>query len=333
MKKLILSFSFLFFLLSSFLVSAQYEAMEEFKPLPNNIKKLTAIQHSIFEGDTTSENFFEYNFNKNGDAISYKYFTYHLQEDLKYDSLNRIVEIDALYGESFANGNIKYEYPSKNQKIEIHDKMGFYQYKKSEFVFDSMDRISNELLYDSTFNKIEEYNLVYLIKKNYQYDKNGNIEKESHVADSDGKLVYTYQMDREYNKEKLIKQTVHYFKDTMSTTIPTIDYYSDEIKQIYYVQNGDFEGKIEKEIELIAGKNDTINYEVYYKYQKLDSTTISQEKNYFNNKKRIEHNKYFYKNNHLIKLEEYSISKDTNQEPKLSTWTEYSYYFYENNKR
>lgn len=326
MKKIILCCILL--LLSSFVSAQDAEiVLEGFKPLPKNIEKITAIDYSIYEGDTTSEKIAEYNFDKNGNLISWDYFPYYVKEEIKYDSLNRVIQTDALYGESFGNGITTYYYPSSTQKIEIQDKMGYYHYKKSDFIFDSVGRVVEEIKYDSTFNKMEEQDSVYKLRITYSYDENNNLINQLEVAYSNEKLIYSYKMlriyDKEnYDKEKLMNQNIHSYKENA-----TKDFYTDEVKEFFYIKKGDFEGRIEKDTELITSQSDTIQLETYYTYQKIDSM-ISQERKYFNNKDLMQHHKYFYKNNQLIKKEEYTIPKDKNQEPKLSICTEYSYLFY-----
>ncbi len=327
MKKIILSFSFLLFLFLSFSVSAQYE-IEEFKPLPKNIEKITAIQHSIYEGDTTSENYFEYNFDEKGNTTKSHYLTYHIMEEIKYDSLDRILEIDAVYGESFGNGNLKYYYPSKNQKIEIHDKMGFYKYIKLDFIFDKEDRISEEIKYDSTINLVNTDDPIALISKinsRYVYDKNGNQIQKLDIENATKELIY--EMHALYNKKQLVNKTEKYSQNHLTKSYAT--YKSEEY---FYIKEGNFKDKIEKTINFEINENDTTKSEIQYVYTALDSINTKKEMIYFYKNKSSQKNILFYKNNHLIKLEEYSISEENNREPKLSTWTEYTYFFYPKTK-
>lgn len=329
MKKILLNYSFLLFLLLSFSVSAQYE-VEEFYPLPKNVEKIKVLQHTIFEGDTTSENFSEYNFDRRGNTISWEYFTYHGSEKRKYDSLDRILEIDGLYGESFTNGITHYSYPSKNQKIEIHDKMGFYKYIKSEFVFDSINRISTEINYDSTSNVIDPDNpsaLIYRTTNRYWYDKYGNKVQELIILDSTNEIIY--EMNALYNEQQLMKKT-----ETYSQNHPNKNYATNTSEEYFYITDGEFKDKIEKKITFEINENDTTKNEIQYSYQRLDSITTTTNINYFYKNELNRLNKYFYKNNHLIKLEEYMIPyssrREENQELKLSAWTEYEYFFYKN---
>lgn len=327
MKKLFLSFSFLLSLFLSFSASAQYE-IEEFKPLPKNIEKITALQHSIYEGDTISENYFEYNFDTKGNTIKSHYLTYHIMEEIKYDSLDRIIEIDAVYGESFGNGNLKYYYPSKNQKIEIHDKMGFYKYIKSDFIFDKEDRIIEEIKYDSTINLVNTDDPIALISKinsRYVYDKNGNQIEQLDVKDSTKELIY--EMHALYNEKQLVNKTEKY-----SQNYPTQSYTTHKFEEYFYIKEGNFKDKIEKTITFETNENDTSKSEIQYIYTVLDSINTKKEIIYFYKNKLSQKNTLFYKNNHLIKIEEYSISEEDNQKPKLSTWTEYTYFFYPKSK-
>jgi len=326
MKKLFLSFSFLLFLLLSFSASAQND-LELFLPLPKNIEKITAIQHSIYEGDTTSENYFEYNFDKKGNTTKSHYLTYHIMEELKYDSLDRIIEIDAVYGESFAYGNLKYYYPSKNQKIEIHDKMGFYKYIKLDFILDGQYRIIEEIKYDSTINLVEQDNPTVLISKinsRYVYDKNGNQVEELQVEDATKELIY--EIHALYNEKNLINKT-----EKHSQNYPTKSYATTTSEEYFYITEGKFKDKIEKKITFEINQNDTTKSEIQYVYTLLDSINTKKEIIYFYNNKFSQKNILFYKNDHLIKLEEYYISKEI-QEPELSTWTEYTYLFYPKDK-
>jgi hypothetical protein len=324
MKKLILC---CIFSMLSFSVSAQYE-VEEFYPLPQNTEKIKGLQYTIYEGDTTSENFSEYNFDKKGNTIRWEYFTYHGKEERKYDSLNRIIEIDGLYGESFANGITHYFYPSKNQKVEIHDKMAFYRYTKSEFILDSTNRIIEEIKYDSTINLVDPDTLIVLVYKTNThnlYDKYGNQVEELCIEDSTKEIMY--EMHAVYDEKKLVNKTEKY-----SENHPNKSYATTRLEEYLYISNGEFKDKIENKIILEINENDTVKNEIQYSYQRVDSTTTKTDIKYFYKNNLNQFNKYLYKNNQLVKLEEYTIpytsSQEKNQELKLSTWTEYTYFFY-----
>ncbi|WP_338764677.1 hypothetical protein WAF17_00060 [Bernardetia sp. ABR2-2B] len=315
MKKIVLSY---ILSLTSFFVSAQDAdiTLEKFRPLPIDIQKIKGIQYTIFEGDTTSENFSEYEFDKNGNLIRWEYFPYYVKEELKYDSLNRIVEIDGLYGESLSNGIIKYEYPSATQKIEIHDKMGYYQYIKLDFTFDDDNRVLEEVKYDSTSITTNDYGSATQSTIINSYDKDGNLIKASHYEGMIKKLIY--EVDITYKKGKFISQSEKCFKGNICTDSEII---------FSYIKKGDFKDKKNKETSWIFDNGDTIKIETQYFYQKIDSITVSQEEKVFRNNQLTERNKYFYKNNQLIKLEEYTIPKGFD-ESRLSVWTEYTYFFY-----
>lgn len=342
MKKLILSYFLLLFLLLSVSVSAQ-DDLELFLPLSTNIEKITAVQYFIYKGDTTSENFFEFNFDNRKNITKWQYFTYHMQEELKYDSLDRVIEIDGLYGESFSNGITTYYYPSKNQKIEIHDKMGYYKYIKSDFIFDD-SRVIKEIKYDSTFDKMEKRTLVERMNLIYMLDEYGNKVQELCFSDSMKELVY--EMDASYNEGKLQKRTKVFTKNGL------ISGSSDkEIKIMSYVEEGKFKGKVIKKIDIHRIKNKTTKNEIHYSYKKIDSLSNLREQKYFvdysDNKKELQNtveerkyfvngkpthiNIYFYRYGNLIALEEYYISKDT--EAKLQNWTEYKYTLHIKTKR
>ncbi len=325
MKKSIFKLLFLSIWIIPFSAFAQLDVTEKFNPLPKRIQKITGTQYTIYEGDTTSEVFSEYNFDEKGNITRWEHFPYYIKEELKYDSLDRIIEIDGLYGESFGNGIIKYEYPSKNLKIEIHDKMSFYKYIKSNLTFDSMNRISTEIKYDSTFNLMDSTILVAKMNITYLYDKNGNLIEESYSTKDNDEIIYTHKTTQIYDNGKLASRNTHYYKKNSSD-----DYYTDEVKDFFYVKEGKFKDKIEKEIELITSKNDTVKLEIRYTYQELDSITISQERKQSYHKGLQYFQKNFYKNGHLIKIEEYKAPKDSeeNKEPKLEMWTEYNYFFY-----
>ena len=317
-------FTILFFLLFllPFSVLAQLNVEEKFEPLPIGVKQITGVQYIVNEKDTTAENFSEYNFDKKGNMISYQDFSYHIKEERKYDSLDRIVEIDALYGESFNNGISRYQYPSKNQKIEIHDKLAFYKEIKSKLIYDSNNRVITEIKQDSTVDLMDSTTLLSKISVNYLYDKNGNLIEEYYSTESNNEIIYTHKMNQVYENGMLVRQAIHYYKKNS-----TDDYYTDELKEIFYLKQGRFKGKISKETDFITSKNDTVKSEIDYFYQELDSTTIIQERKQAHHKEPLYHQKYFYKNNHLIKVEEYTIPKE-GEEPKLKMWTEYTYYFY-----
>lgn len=323
MKKSLFKFLFILFLFLSFSVSAQYAEsytdLRLFLPLPTSIEKIKAVQHSIYEGDTTSEDFFEYHFDGRKNFIDWKYFTYHVGEEIKYDSADRVVELDGLYGESFENGIINYYYPSKSQKIEIHDKMGFYKYIKSDFIFDGNDRIVGEIQYDSTFNLMNSTLLVETKNLSYSYDKYGNKVEEIHFINS-GK-DFGYEMHALYNEKKLLNKTERYFENKITQKLIE--------EENFYIVEGEFKDKISKQISIMSTKSDTTKNEILYSYKRLDSSTFFQERRFIVDNQLVEHYKYFYKNNNLIRLEEYTIPNEV-QKQKLSTWTEYTYFFYSN---
>ncbi|AFM05615.1 hypothetical protein Fleli_3285 [Bernardetia litoralis DSM 6794] len=343
MKKIILCCYFSLFLFFS--ISAQ-DDLELFLPLSTSIEKITAVQYSIYKGDTTSENFFEFNFDNTKKIIKWEYFTYHMKEELQYDSLDRIKKIDGLYGESFSNGIVHYYYPSTTQKIEIHDKMGFYKYIKSDFIFDDSSRVVKEMKYDSTFDKMEKHTLVEKINLVYVLDEYGNKVEELCFADSMKELVY--EMKAFYKEGKLQKQTKIFTKNSIITGSS-----DKETKQIDYIKKGIFKGKIVKKIDIHRIKNKTTKNEIHYSYKKVDSLSTlreqkyfvdysddkeelqntTEERKYFVNGKPTHINIYFYRYGNLIAMEEYSISKEDNQEPKLSAWTEYKYTLYKKFKR
>lgn len=67
----------------------------------------------------------EKKYNRQGLLLGKHNYKYYHSKEFKYDSLNRIVEVEALYGESFANGITKYSYKgSKTLKQEFA--MGYY---------------------------------------------------------------------------------------------------------------------------------------------------------------------------------------------------------------
>ncbi len=302
-------------------VFAQYEyEIEAFEPLPKNVEKITATQYIINEKDTTSEIFFEFRFDKRGNTTSWEYFPYHIKEKRKYDSLNRIIEIDGLYGESFGNGIIEYQYPSKNQKIEIHDKMGFYKYIKSDFIFDSASKIIKEIKYDSTFDKMETHSSSKKVLLIYAFDEYGNKIEELCFSNSTEKLELIYEMKTGYTKNKLSKQTKTFTKEGLITGSS-----DKEIETVFYVAEGEFKDKILREEEFSMIKTHDEFKKIIYSYQRLDSLTISKEKRYFTDRQLIKAVKYFYQGNQLIRAEEYVIE---NNEPKLVVWTDYTYYFY-----
>ncbi|WP_375560804.1 hypothetical protein ACE193_24430 [Bernardetia sp. OM2101] len=347
MKQSLFKLLFLLFSLLSFSVSAQYAEsytdLKLFLPLPTSIEKIKAVQHSIYKGDTISENFFEYHFDRRRNFIDWEYFTYHVGEEIKYDSADRIVEIDGLYGESFENGIIKYYYPSKNQKIEIHEKMGYYKYIKSDFIFDGNDRIVGEIKYDSTFNLMDSTLLVDTKNISYSYDKYGNKVGEIHFINS-GK-DFGYEMHALYHEKKILNKTERYFENNSTQKLLE--------EEFFYITEGNFKDKISKRISSISTKNDTTKNEVRFSYKKVDTLSNIQEqkyftdysddkeylqntveeRKYFRNGKLTQINKYFYRYNHLIALEEYHISEEKKSDPKLSNWTEYSYFFYPKTKK
>ena len=320
MRNYITTFSFLLFFLFSFSVFSQDEILEEFMPLPKGVQKIIGVEFTIQEKDTIAENFSEYNFDEKGNLIKWEQFLYHAGEDRTYDSLDRITEINGVYGESFANGTINYYYPSENQKIEIHDTMGFYKSVESEFSFDDSNRIVKEIKYDSTSLKMTEGGSTVKSITTLLYDESGNLKKESYFEGFMDKKIY--EVDKLYEKEKLISQNVHCYEYSLCI---------DTGIKIFYLKEGAFKGKKHKEISWSVNKSDTIKSEIQYSYQKLDSITISQEEKIFYRNQLVEHNKYFYKNNQLVKVEEYTTPKNRT-EPKLSSWMEYSYIFYSENK-
>ncbi|WP_338791287.1 hypothetical protein [Bernardetia sp. MNP-M8] len=343
MKKL--HFIFLFLVFLSFSAFAQ-EDLELFQPLPTRIQKITAVQYYIYEGDTTSVNFLEYNFDRRKNLTRWEYFPYHVQEELKYDSLDRIIEIDGLYGESFGNGIIKYYYPSKNQKKEIHDKMGYYKYIKSDFEFyENEDLIHVEITYDSTFNLIDSSNAIKTTQTKYFYDNDEN--KIGHLVLLGDEEILIEKAEITYQEGQLITKKI--FKFDNSSIKQT---YQANLESYDYILEGNFKNRIAKKIITSIYTTDSTKNEIHFSYKKVDSLSNIQEqkyftdysddkeylqntvteKSYFRNGKLTRINKYFYRYNRLIALEEYHISEEEKSEPKLESWTEYSYFLYPKTK-
>lgn len=81
------------------------------------------ICYEILDGDSSI--YSRTTYNKQGLVVSENQPDYHIHQNYKYDKNGRLIEKEALYGESFANGIVKYEY---NDKVRIaeNDAMGFY---------------------------------------------------------------------------------------------------------------------------------------------------------------------------------------------------------------
>jgi len=221
--------------------------------------------------------------------------------------------------------------------------MGYYKYIKSSFIFDGNDRIVGEIKYDSTLNLMDSTLLVETKNISYSYDKYGNKVGEIHFINS-GK-EFGYKMHALYHKKKIRNKTERYFEN--KTTQKLIE------EEFFYVTEGDFKDKILKQISSISTKNDTTKNEIRFSYKKVDTLSNLQElkyftgysddkeylqntveeRKYFRNGKLTRINKYFYRYNHLIALEEYYISKEKKSEPKLETWTEYKYTLYKKIRR
>ncbi|WP_291725734.1 hypothetical protein [Bernardetia sp.] len=295
--------------------------LEKFQPIPKKVKKISGVQYSIYKQDTTREDFSEYNFDEAGNLIKWEQFLYHAGEEREYDSLGRITELEGVYGESFANGTVSYSYLSKNQKIEIYDKMGFYQYVKSNFVFDK-DKIVQEVRYDSTFDKMDNYGSSNKVNISYSYDKYGNLAEELHFLDSATEMIY--EMHAIYNKNSLLNRSEHFSEKSHN-------YESADIKteEYFYIEEGDFKGKVKKKVlkatlSHIDTKTETI---ITYTYKKLGKDSYTVEIRHFSSGKLTWHQKKTYNNDYLVKLEEYN-TLESSSEPKLSSWTEYTYSFY-----
>ncbi|WP_375560803.1 hypothetical protein ACE193_24425 [Bernardetia sp. OM2101] len=348
MKKLISEYLFLLFLISFSSVFAQ-ENSDYFKPFPTDIQKIVATQHGIEKGDTISQPIFEYSFDRRGNLIGVEYFDYSKSE-IKYDSLDRIKEEYLVTQNDAFHGNTRYYYPSKNQKIEIHDKMNFHQYIKTDFTFNAKNKISKELRYDSTFNFVDSTALVYKFSTTYSYDKYGNKVKEVRFDDSLKKVIY--KMNALYDNKNLLKIDEIYYRHPANISYfrsrPKNDF--SNIKQNYfYIKKGYFKGKIyiqnnfikrldythQGEIHFTYKKTDSLNsfktkeYFIDYPNDKADSQNIVEERKYFNDGKLSQINKYFYRYTNLIAFEEYFLEEDIF---KIGRRIEYQYYFYLKNE-
>jgi uncharacterized protein YbcV (DUF1398 family) len=82
----------------------------------------------IYEVDIEKDTSYLYRiveFNKNGQVVKDEQPDYHIHLNYKYDEMGRLIEKDALYGESFANGVTTWFY-SESKVIEKNQAMGFY---------------------------------------------------------------------------------------------------------------------------------------------------------------------------------------------------------------
>lgn len=296
--------------------------LEEFEPLPNKIKNIKGTQYSIYQQDTTKEDFSEYNFDKDGNLTDWEIFPYYTGEKLKYDTLGRIIELEGLYGESLANGIISYSYPSQNEIVEIEDRITYYRYKRTTITFDQNGRISQKQRYDSTFKQEYQSDTVYTMIQNYIYDEKGSLLEKKDSVEAN-KLVYMYHIKYSYNQNKVIHQEVVYYRDDATPA-----FYNRETKDFFYVLTGKFKGKLEKDIEFITSPQDTIQLENYYTYKMLPNNIIVQDRKHFNNETLMRHEKYYYENNILIKIEMYNVSREHNTSSNLTQWTEYTYSFH-----
>jgi len=119
---------FLLNLLLGFSIIAQEKNYFVDKP-DKNIKRI--LIYSIdTENDTSGLNSV-IEFNKDGNVVKETQPDYHIHVSYKYDMKGRLIEKEALYGESFANGITSFEYYDKLE-IEKNQAMGYYSETRKE---------------------------------------------------------------------------------------------------------------------------------------------------------------------------------------------------------
>ncbi len=108
--------------LSFYTLAAQEN--EYFVEKPDKNVKRVLVYEVVAKQDTSYLNRIV-EFNKNGKVIKDEQPDYHIHLNYKYDDKGRLIEKEALYGESFANGIATYSYPD-GYEIEKNQAMGFY---------------------------------------------------------------------------------------------------------------------------------------------------------------------------------------------------------------
>lgn len=247
-----------------------------------NIKSITCdcIDYYTNKVDTTKK-CIEKEYDRNGNLISEKDNRYYIIIDMKYDSENRIIEKQALYGESFANGTTIYKY-QKNEITETDAAMGFLNHKVIRF---------------NSNNDTSEINEIHI--------------------DLFGNESWRKTIQFQYNNKNLLRtKTIinEQYKPTLLEEVSTIN---NELVQVVFSDNNKLGEKLNKihysynaNNKLISKKRnlESRKYEKKYQYD-INSSLLLSEKQLLNGKTFLEK---IYKYNENKKIKEIKITyRDT----------------------
>jgi len=309
----------------------------------NKQQKIKTITANSFDtkGDTVQSNCIVKLYNKNGLETSEHDNRYYMMIDMVYDSLNRMIEKDALYGESFGNGTTFYSYTS-NKTFEKEHAMGFYRELEREMNRSGQVTTEKELFLSGYYgqNSVSTTKYIYssnllkskeTITKSYEFDEeyiNMNFNRPEELINKilKSKMVEEIKttVNYEYNDSKqLITETE---KNPTSIKIKTYTYNPETKLKIKETQKTDnflsyelitnynkaqkitketklfyYESSDEKGASTITKTDNTIEYQ----YDDLDNITKITE--YSDNKK---YSDQIYENGLLTK----EISYDTQDE-------------------
>jgi len=288
------------------------------------------------------EKYEEKKYNEQGLLLGEYNYQYYYSKEFKYDSLNRITEVDALHGESFANGTTKYSYEG-NKTFEKEFAMGYYSESViTKTVFDSISRIEWLIASgDYSENKFETHQyyfneknqIVKLMVNTTFYDLDmerddllllgpADIKKKlfnSKVQSKEEILkIYEYNQDGNIkldietylNSGRILKAECFYDKNTKQKTREV--YYNDSLLAydwyFEYNENGQPAKEIKHNYEKVFSdyKNNVYTYEdmlITFEYFYNTNADLVQIKESYKEQRVI--NQYFKKGK-LIKKEEHN---------------------------
>jgi len=175
------------------------------KPDPN-IYRVIGIEKS---GETPNDTALIMEYNRNGLLVSESVPKFYIFIDYRYDSEGRLIEREALYGESFANGTTFYSY-SGDTLVEKSLLMNSFQKKIK--VLNNEKQVSAEITYyaagQSTDSYIENVNYSYLpsgklkriecVTQYHDYSK----EAEDYYEMDEDLIISELQLTKKIREEK-----------------------------------------------------------------------------------------------------------------------------------
>ncbi len=165
------SLSILLLFLTFCLTGSRLLAQEEifFVNKPNTgIKRI--IECEIGDKNDTTQGFI-YDYDTNGLLVKVTQPESHVLVDYQYDTIGRLIKVDALYGESFANGTTTYDYSDGNE-TETTLAMGYFTKKRK--IFNKQGNISKLI----TYNIGGGMGNSYLKEEVFEYDTKGLLKKK-----------------------------------------------------------------------------------------------------------------------------------------------------------